>query len=315
MKHVPNQGGADNFGRKLKKPRKYAKISHQNAEGACALEGPLVRCLMVETGMEAAVLQLLKVMRLGKGIYPQRVRIRKIRGVWRKDHIRLLPGYVFVFAEEEIPIWTYRWVPHVLKVLRYDREPDGYLRGTDLAFAQAVTELDGRLDILDAVDEEGFIRVTDRLLNLLHGEVLSVDRGKRQVRIRVNLVGQPRIVQMNYQLLDDEGKPLDPVTEMLDDEEDTWLTAWTPDFADDLAERMDGPELSAPEDGRAGLIREGGGETPLPERKKEAAAGEQPAAMDSGAQETEMLLHAEREALAEIAAGAAEERKKGDHAS
>lgn len=309
MKHVPNQGGADNFGRKLKKPRKYAKISHQNAEGACALEGPLVRCLMVETGMEAAVLQLLKVMRLGKGIYPQRVRIRKIRGVWRKDHIRLLPGYVFVFAEEEIPIWTYRWVPHVLKVLRYDREPDGYLRGTDLAFAQAVTELDGRLDILDAVDEEGFIRVTDRLLNLLHGEVLSVDRGKRQVRIRVNLVGQPRIVQMNYQLLDDEGKPLDPVTEMLDDEEDTWLTAWTPDFADDLAERMDGPE-EAPE----GPDREGRREQPLPETPGKDAGGEPAGAPDRGARETE-LLHAEREALAEIAAGAAEERKKGDHAS
>ena len=40
-------------------------------------------------------------------------------------------------------------------------------------------------------------------------------------------------------LLDDEGKPLDPVTEMLDDEQDEWLTAWTPDFADDLAERLD----------------------------------------------------------------------------
>ena len=68
------------------------------------MEGPLVRCLMVETGMESKVLQLLKVMDLGRGIFPQRVRIRKIRGVWRKDHIRLLPGYVFVFLDEEIPV-------------------------------------------------------------------------------------------------------------------------------------------------------------------------------------------------------------------
>ena len=203
------------------------------------MEGPLVRCLMVETGMESKVLQLLKVMDLGRGIFPQRVRIRKIRGVWRKDHIRLLPGYVFVFLDEEIPVRYYQRVEHVLKVLRYDREPEGYLHGPDLEFAQMVRELDGKMDILGAVDEEGFIRVTDSLLKKLHGEVLSVDKGKRQVRIRVNLVGQTRIIQMNYQLLDDEGKPLDPVTEMLDDEQDEWLTAWTPDFADDLAERLD----------------------------------------------------------------------------
>ena len=94
------------------------------------------------------------------------------------------------------------------------------------------------------------------LLKKLHGEVLSVDKGKRQVKIRVNLVGQNRIIQMNYQLLDDEGNPLDPVTEMLDDEQDEWLTAWTPDFADDLAERLDEESESiAPEgywDGPAG---------------------------------------------------------------
>ena len=199
----------------------------------------MVRCLMVETGEEAKVLRLLKIMELGRGIFPQRVRVRKIRGVWRKDHIRLLPGYVFVFQDEDIPVRYYQRVEHVLKVLRYDREPDGYLRGNDLEFARLIRELDGKMDILGAVDEAGFIRVTDALLKKLHGEVLSVDKGKHQVKIRVTLVGQPRIIHMNYQLLDDEGKPLDPVTEILDDEEDEWLTAWTPDFAEDLAERMD----------------------------------------------------------------------------
>ena len=203
------------------------------------MDKPWVRCLMVETGMEMQVLQLLKNRNLGKGIFPQRVRVRKIRGAWRKDHIRLLPGYVFVFMEEDIPVWEYQRMEHVLKVLRYDREPDGYLRGTDLEFANTVRELDGKLDVLDAVDEEGFIRVTDNLLKTLHGEVLSVDRGKRQVRIRANLLGQPRIIQMNYQLLGDDGMPMDPAEPLPDRENDPWITAWTPDFAESLAERMD----------------------------------------------------------------------------
>lgn len=204
---------------------------------------------MVETGEEAAVLRLLRVMNLGRGIYPQRVRVRKIRGVWRKDHMRLLPGYVFLFQNEDIPVWTIQHVEHVLKVLRYDREPEGYLRGNDLAFAQMIRELDGKLDVLGAVDEEGFIRITDTLLKKLHGEVISVDKGKHLVKIRVTLVGQERIIYLNYQLLDGEGKPLDPVTEMLDDEEDEWLTAWTPDFSEDLAARLDG---EADGDGNAG---------------------------------------------------------------
>ena len=222
------------------------------------MDGPWVRCLMVETGMEGAVLRLLQVLRLGRGIYPRRVRVRKIRGVWRKDHIRLLPGYVFVFMNEEIPVWRYQRIEHVLKVLRYEKEPEGYLHGPDLEFANTIRELDGKLDILGAVDEEGFIRVTDQLLKTLHGEVLSVDRKKRQVFIRVNLVGQTRTIQMNYQLLDEHGVPLDPVTEMLDDEEDEWLTAWTPDFTDELADEMDRKAAggSAAEGCRAGPDRE-----------------------------------------------------------
>ena len=56
------------------------------------MEGEYVRCLMVETGEENTVLQLLRVLGLGRGIYPQRIRVRKIRQVWRKDRIRLLPA-------------------------------------------------------------------------------------------------------------------------------------------------------------------------------------------------------------------------------
>ena len=71
-------------------------------------------------------------------------------------------------------------------------------------------ELDGKLEILEAVDENSFIRITDSLLKRMHGQVLSVDRGKRQVRIRISLMGQPKIVTMNYQLLGEEEEPEKP---------------------------------------------------------------------------------------------------------
>ncbi len=203
------------------------------------MEGKYVRCLMVETGQEAVVRRLLEVRGLGRVLYPQRVRIRKVRGVWHRDRVRLLPGYVFVYADEEIPPGRYYYTEHVLRVLRYDREPDGYLRGNDLEFARTFSELDGKLDILDAVDEEGLIQITDSLLRTLHGEVVAVDKRKRLVKIRVELMGQTKFLYMNYQLLGDDGKPLSPAEEMIDDETDEWLTAWTPDFAEDAAEEID----------------------------------------------------------------------------
>ena len=57
--------------------------------------------------------------------------------------MRLMPGYVFVFSDEEIPVRSYQGMEHVLKVLRYEREPEGYLHGADLDFARTICELDG----------------------------------------------------------------------------------------------------------------------------------------------------------------------------
>ena len=210
------------------------------------MDGQFVRCLMVETGEEKTILQLMEARNLGRGIYPERVRVRKLQKNWKQDRIRLLPGYVFVFADEEIPVWQYQRMEHVLKVLRYDREPSGYLKGRDLEFARTICELDGKLDILKAVDEEGFIRITDELLKRLHGEVISVDRRKRNVKIRVQLMGQPKVITMNYQLLKEDGSPLTSMDEMVQDESDQWLTAFTPDFADEMADRMDA-EMEAAE--------------------------------------------------------------------
>ena len=175
-------------------------------------DGPRIRCLMVEPGKEAATVRLLKVLNLGKGLYPQRVRIRKIRGKWMEDTIRLLPGYVFVYTDDEIPVWRYQFMDHVLKVLRYDREPDGYLRGVDLEFSETVGELDGKIDLMEAVSEGDFIHITDTLLKKINGRVVRVNRQKRLAEIEADLLGQKRTLMMNYKLIGDEEEKTEPET-------------------------------------------------------------------------------------------------------
>ena len=104
-----------------------------------------------------------------------------------------------------------------------------------------------------------------------------MDRGKRLVKIRVHLLGQTRILKLNYQLLDDEGKPMAPADQWLEDQTDEWLTAWTPDFTDELLGRMDretaldsdGPDApeSIPPEGYYGERKDG----PLPETRVDPA--------------------------------------------
>ncbi len=170
-------------------------------------EGPYYRCLMVTTGQEEYVRLLLEAMHLGRGIIPKRVRVRKIRDEWKQDEVPLLPGYLFVHEEEEIPVWKYQQLVNVLRVLRYDREPYGYMRNRDMLFAQTLFRVEGRITPLEAVGEGNFVRITDGLLKDLNGTVLTVDRHKRQAKIRLDLMGMTKVVYMNYVLLEKISDP------------------------------------------------------------------------------------------------------------
>ncbi len=179
-------------------PSRYDQVPCGTGERA----GPYYRCLMVTTGQEEYVRQLLEAMHLGRGIIPKRVRVRKIRDEWKQDEVPLLPGYLFVHEEEEIPIWKYQQLVNVLRVLRYDREPYGYMRNRDMLFAQTLFRVEGRITPLEAVGEGNFVRITDGLLKDLNGTVLTVDRHKRQAKIRLDLMGMTKVVYMNYVLLE-----------------------------------------------------------------------------------------------------------------
>ena len=168
--------------------------------------GPFYRCLMVTTGREEEVRRLLRALGLGEGILPRRVRVRKSGGAWKEDTVPLLPGYLLVHEETEVPIWKYQMLVDVIRVLRYDREPYGYMRERDLKFAETVFGLGGTVSPLRAVREGDYIRITDGLLENLCGRVLSVDRHKRQAKVRIVLMGTPRVVYMNYELLEKDGE-------------------------------------------------------------------------------------------------------------
>ena len=168
--------------------------------------GALYRCLMVTTGREEYVIRLLNAIRLGAGIAPKRLRLRHVHGNWKEEEAPMLPGYIFVREEEEIPIWKYQQLQDVIRVLRYDQEPLGYMRARDLRFARTIFRVEGVVAPLEAVDEGDWIRITDGMLKDMNGTVLSVDRHKRLAKIRLELMGLQKVIYMNYVLLEKHGE-------------------------------------------------------------------------------------------------------------
>ncbi|MCR4876365.1 MAG: hypothetical protein K5922_04265 [Clostridiales bacterium] len=194
----PEENGAEDYGY-LDSVRK----------GTGERAGPLYRCLMVTTGQEQQVKQLLDALELGESVIPKAIRLRRGSSAGEGDRRLFLPGYIFVHEEQEVPLWKYQQLLNVIRVLRYDQEPYGYMKNEDLIFARTFFEMDGCIQPLQAIDEGDFIRITDGLLKNINGTVLSVDRHKRQAKIRIRLMGMEKVVYMNYTLLEKVEEPGD----------------------------------------------------------------------------------------------------------
>ena len=82
----------------------------------------------------------------------------------------------------------------------------------DLEFSETVGELDGKIDLMEAVSEGDFIHITDTLLKKINGRVIRVNRQKRLAEIEAELLGQKRTLMMNYKLIGDEEEEPEPET-------------------------------------------------------------------------------------------------------
>lgn len=138
-------------------------------------------CLFCKSGQEAAVIGLLE--RRGvKAFSPFAVRNKPDVGGMKRTKARLLPGYVFLDAEEE-PDWeAIRRFSGVLKVLRYE---DGRcaLKGEDLAFVNWLKRYEGMVDVSGVVKVGTKIAFVSGPLVGMEARVLKVNKSRKQVQI------------------------------------------------------------------------------------------------------------------------------------
>lgn len=140
-------------------------------------------CLFCKAGQEQNVIRMLEE-RGARPLAPLAVHVRPGERGMERVRRRLLPGYVF-FEQEDAPDWQgiIRYSA-VLKILHYrDETPE--LRDQDLEFVRWLRANEGLIDVSEVVKVGSKIHFVSGPLVGMDGQVMKVNKGRRQVQIAV----------------------------------------------------------------------------------------------------------------------------------
>ena len=160
-----------------------------------------VRCLFCETGKEERVVRFIHEKGWGRAIFPQRVKRLLKNRVWKEVPVPLLPGYVFVYSDQEaIRHDEYRKMDHVLRVLTYQEGMDT-LAGRDLEFADWLWRVEGRVEVMKAAQAGDRIEIIDGVFKQLHGTITRMDRRRKTIRVELEAAGSIRQIWLSYEIV------------------------------------------------------------------------------------------------------------------
>ena len=140
-------------------------------------------CLFCKGGQEQNVMRMLEEQG-AKPLAPLVVHAQAKGRAVERVRQRLLPGYVF-FEQADDPDWKQivRY-SSVLKVLHYqDETPE--LRGADLDFVRWLRAHEGLIDVSQVMKVGTRIAFVGGPLVGMEGQVLKVNKGRRQVQVAV----------------------------------------------------------------------------------------------------------------------------------
>lgn len=163
-------------------------------------------CLFCRTGAEAG---------LKEGIERKFDHIHALYAVQEKhkvvdkryeiDRRNFLPGYLFLYTEEELDFEMLLRIEDVYKILG-DEVSAHELQGSDKAFADWLWENDGVIGISK-------IRIVENKLQILSGpmqhfsrKILKLDKHTRNVRIRMDFLGKTSDIWLAFEFEDTERK-------------------------------------------------------------------------------------------------------------
>ena len=184
----------------------------------------MIYVMQVRTGTETETEQMVRLLlepTLYQDVYfPIRVMKRKQQGEWQEVKEKLLPGYVFIEAEDSESLYIgLKKVPRLTKLLGYTQDGISVLDERDASWLNRIMrERDGQYQedaalrhevglTLVSVEEtaEGRkIKILEGPLKEVEGMILRYDLHRRRAEVEVEFMGQRTVLHMGIVIQGEE---------------------------------------------------------------------------------------------------------------
>ena len=146
-------------------------------------------CLFCQTQRCKRIAQLMEIRGINRAFSPQILRKERKQGENRDRSFDLLPGYVFLYNEEQLTDFSvFFGIDGVIR--KVGRAEDWYvLQGPDQEFAMNLLEKDGVVGALTLVKVGERVELEDPLFRHSNGVVTRIDYRKERARVDFKFEG------------------------------------------------------------------------------------------------------------------------------
>lgn len=157
-------------------------------------------CMLCRTGAEKSVANnISKHYPEWIAIAPVKIQQVKRQGQWENHEQILLPGYIFLFSENDLPIDLRSQVNHLYRALEYGKGLRR-LTGTDAEYAAWIYRHQGAIGSSKVIFGEGqAVQVIDGPLLDCQGTIIKLDKHKRRAMVEFSFDGQKRVVSISVE--------------------------------------------------------------------------------------------------------------------
>ena len=159
-------------------------------------------CIFCQTVKAASAARTAEVLLDCRAIYPRQVQHKRVRGGMIDVENTLLPGYVFLYADNELDLTVIRRINGVIKCLS-DYHGNYRLTGGDEQFAMMLFENGGVLGKTLVYEVNQIIHVCEGAYKGVTAQVLKVDRRNMRMQIEIPFAGRSVKTWVEYEVVKD----------------------------------------------------------------------------------------------------------------
>lgn len=159
--------------------------------------------LFVETDKEETVSKYIK-NQLGdciRTLIPKRMIPEKRNGVWFDIEKKLFPGYIFILTYmDNVKYYALKQIPHVIKLLTQAPDYD-HIKQSEISIILHLTNNNGIIEYSKIYVQNSTVTIIDGPLKGYKGLIKKIDKHSKRIKIQINLMGEPRLVDLGMELV------------------------------------------------------------------------------------------------------------------